>query len=55
MNKEEQRGYDAAMGEIMGGGNPQELWNDSEGSIDQNDFDKGWQKACKEEGAVDPY
>ncbi len=55
MSKEYQRGYDEAKDSIKKGEDPQELWNQSEGSLDYNDFDRGWQTACLEEGATDPY
>lgn len=51
MTKEEQRGYDKAMIAINSGGNPQGCYDTSNHALNQNDFDRGWQKACVEKGA----
>ena len=47
-------GYNRANAVINQGGSAQELYNQSNGALDQNDFDKGWQQACIENGAKEP-
>lgn len=56
MTKEEERGYTSAKDNISKGSDVQELYNESIGAIDNDSpYDKGWQKACIEAGAVDNY
>ena len=42
------RGYESALKAIKRGDNPQELLNQSGGSLTIDDFDRGWKTACKE-------
>jgi len=53
MSTEEQRGYDKAVIVIDSGGNAQGCYDISVSVLNQNDFDKGWQRACLERGAKD--
>lgn len=46
-------GYYFASEAINEGGSPQDMYNQSMQSLDQNDFDKGWRQACIENGAKD--
>ncbi len=50
IDKEEQRGYDNAM-KVLERGNPQGCYDVSTRALNQNAFDRGWQKACIEKGA----
>lgn len=53
MSKEYQRGYAGAMDCItIDGYDPQEMFDQC--PMAEDDFDKGWQQACIEAGAVDP-
>lgn len=48
---EKERGYQKALIRIQQGVNVQQLYNDSANALNQDAFDKGWQKACIENGA----
>jgi len=50
---EETRGYQTAQVSILSGGDPQKLYDTSVGALNQDYFDRGWQRACEEHGAKD--
>ena len=53
MNKRYQSGYLFAKQAIeRKDSSPQKLYDQSYGALDQDDFDKGWQDACIEMGAI---
>ncbi len=52
---EYQRGYRAAQEAIAKDKDIRELFLQPEGSPDYNDFDRGWQQCCRDNGATDNY
>lgn len=54
-NDEFERGKRSAKSQIEKGEDAQKMFDVSHSALDQTQFDKGWQEACLENGAINKW